>query len=231
MSLEGLPDSSIQSTTSDGDGAPDEENHLASTEDAEGPAVVLYVGKAEEARYEGDALPDPHRALDDGLYSLVNDEDREREGEGEEQAGPAGHHEAGCISGPLIGGIDPSIPIPPESQAASRIVAEPWTCGVRPDRRIRRVEALERLYLEPGPLDGRDGVSIRVAAAEEPPPQRLHPVCQRAMGPAARTCSINSSRPPGRRTRPDLVQYSCLIRDRAQHERRDYGIEATVREW
>ena len=93
----------------DGDGAPDEENHLASTEDAEGPAVVLYVGEAEEVRYEGDALPHPHRAFDDGLYSLVNDEDREREREGEEQAGPSGHNEAGCISGPLIGGIDPSI--------------------------------------------------------------------------------------------------------------------------
>ena len=34
----------------DGDGAPGEENQLAPTEDAEGPAVVLYVGEAEEAR-------------------------------------------------------------------------------------------------------------------------------------------------------------------------------------
>ena len=116
----------------DGDGAPDKENHLASTEDAEGPAVVLYVGEAEEARNEGDALPDPHRALDDGFYSLVNDEDSEREGEGEEQTGPAGHHEAGCISGPLIGAL--ILAYAPESQAASRTVAEPWTCGVRLDR-------------------------------------------------------------------------------------------------
>ena len=48
----------------DGDGAPDEENHLTSTEDAESPAVVLYVGEAEEAWHENDALPNPHRALD-----------------------------------------------------------------------------------------------------------------------------------------------------------------------
>src|SRR5215216_4207145 len=66
----------------DGDGAPDEENHLASTKDAEGPAVVLYVGEAEEAWYEGDALPDLHRALDDGLYCLVHYEDHKREREG-----------------------------------------------------------------------------------------------------------------------------------------------------
>jgi len=89
----------------DGDGAPDEEHHLASTEDAEGPAVVLYVGEAEETWHEGDALPDPHRALDEGLYSLVNDEDHEREREGEEQASPAGHDEAGRISGPSIGAL------------------------------------------------------------------------------------------------------------------------------
>src|SRR5215217_4933237 len=81
----------------DGDGAPDEENHLASTKDAEGPAVVLYVGEAEEAWHESDALPNLHRALDNGFYALVNDEDHEREREGEEQPSPASHDEAGYI--------------------------------------------------------------------------------------------------------------------------------------
>src|SRR5215218_1264363 len=87
----------------DGNGASEEENHLASAEHAEGPTVVPYVGEAKEAWHENDALPNPHRALDDGLYALVDDEDREREREGEEQTSPAGHDEAGCISGALIG--------------------------------------------------------------------------------------------------------------------------------
>src|SRR5919112_6434863 len=66
----------------EGDGAPDKENQLVPAEDAEGTAVVLCVGEAEEAWYEVDALPDPHRALDDGLYCLVHHEDHKREREG-----------------------------------------------------------------------------------------------------------------------------------------------------
>jgi hypothetical protein len=34
------------------------------------------------------------------------------------------------------------------------------------------VKTLERLYLEPGLLDGRDGVSIKMATAEETLPER-----------------------------------------------------------
>ena len=105
VSVDGLPDSNIQSTTTTAMVLPTKENHLASTEDAEGPAFVLYVGEAEESWNECDALPNPHRALDDGLYALVDYEDHEREREGEEQASPAGHDEAGCNSGPPMGAL------------------------------------------------------------------------------------------------------------------------------
>jgi hypothetical protein len=38
------------------------------------------------------------------------------------------------------------------------------------------VKALERVDLEPGLLDSSDGVSIGVAAAEEPPPEWLQAI-------------------------------------------------------
>src|SRR4028118_1244667 len=51
----------------DRDRASGEQHRLAPAEDAEGAAVVLYVGEAGEARGQLHALPDPNRTLDDGL--------------------------------------------------------------------------------------------------------------------------------------------------------------------
>ena len=73
----------------DGDGAPGQEHRLASAEDTERPAVVLYVGEAEEARHERYAFAEAHRSLHGGLYPLVYEEDGQGEPGGEQQSRPA----------------------------------------------------------------------------------------------------------------------------------------------
>jgi hypothetical protein len=72
-------------------GATDQEQHLAPAEDAERAAGVPDIGDAQEARYHGDALPGAHRALYDGLQTLVEDEDRQREPQSDQEVRLAAH--------------------------------------------------------------------------------------------------------------------------------------------
>jgi hypothetical protein len=92
------------------------------------------------------------------------------------------------------------------------------------------VKTLERLYLEPGLLDGRDGVSIKMATAEETPPERPQAILPTGCGPSG--AHVLDKQQPSARAQdaPDFVQCGFLIRYRAQNERRDNGIEAPIRE-
>ena len=67
------------------------------------------------------------------------------------------------------------------------------------------MEALECLYLEPGLLDSRDGISIGVAAAEEPPPEGLQTILPAGRRP--RGADVLDTQQPSARTldAPDFV--------------------------
>ena len=70
----------------------------------------------------------------------------------------------------------------------------------------RWVEALECLYLEPGLLDSKDGVSIGMAAAEEPPPEGLQTILPAGRGPRGANV-LDKQQPPARaKDAPNLVQ-------------------------
>src|SRR5215203_4300074 len=92
------------------------------------------------------------------------------------------------------------------------------------------MKTLERVYLEPGLLDGREGVSIEMAAPEEMSPEWPQAILPAGCGPPG-TYVLDKQQPSARtQDAPDFVQCGLLIRDRAQDERRDHGVEATVRE-
>jgi hypothetical protein len=70
----------------------------------------------------------------------------------------------------------------------------------------RRVEALEGLYLEPGLLDSRNGISIGVAAAEEPPPEGLQAILPAGRRPRGADVFDKQQPSAWAKDAPNLVQ-------------------------
>src|SRR5215218_2220535 len=76
--------------------------------------------------------------------------------------------------------VDPSITPRPSSVPNGCRALDVWR---EAREEYRRVEVFERLDLEPGPLDGRDGVPVGVAAGEEPPPEGRYAILPAGYGP------------------------------------------------